>query len=107
MIFDINQLRNWIGRTETTDDMVTLAPLQALTATLDRNDPPALGEPVPACWHWLYFQPVTRHSELGPDGHPQRGGFLPPVPLPRRMWAGSHIQWLAPLRVGHSLQRQS
>jgi 3-methylfumaryl-CoA hydratase len=108
MSVDIDHLRRWIGRTETLEDLATLAPLKALTATLDRDDPPqAAGDPVPPCWHWLYFPPTHRQSEIGPDGHPERGGFLPPVPLPRRMWAGSAIEFHAPLRVGQSLVRRS
>ena len=108
MTLDIEQLRSWIGRTETTDDTVTLAPLRALTATLDRDDAPqGPGAAVPPCWHWLYFLPVHRQSELGPDGHARRGGFLPPVPLPRRMWAGSRIEFAAPLRVGQAIRRTS
>jgi 3-methylfumaryl-CoA hydratase len=60
-------------------------------------------------WHWLYFLPQHRHSEIGPDGHTRRGGFLPPVPLPRRMWAGGRLQWEVanPLRVGDALRRVS
>lgn len=108
MNLDIDHLRNWIGRSETSEDTATLAPLRALAATLDRDDPPVqAGDPVPPCWHWLYFLPMARQSEIGPDGHPRRGGFLPPVPLPRRMWAGSQIEFLAPLRAGQSLQRLS
>jgi len=108
MTVDIEQLRQWIDRTETADDTVTLAPLRALTATLDRDDPPQdAGDPVPPCWHWLYFLPIHRQSEIGPDGHARRGGFLPPVPLPRRMWAGSRIEFLSPLRVGQSITRTS
>ena len=79
-------LQTWQGRSETTPDTITAAPLRALSATLDRDDAPvAAGSTVPPLWHWMYFLPHARHSELGPDGHPQRGGFLPPVPLPRRM----------------------
>jgi 3-methylfumaryl-CoA hydratase len=48
---------------------------------------------LPCLWHWLYFLPGYRHSEAGEDGHPTKGGFLPPVPLPRRMWAGSQLQF--------------
>ncbi|MET1115377.1 MAG: MaoC family dehydratase N-terminal domain-containing protein [Comamonas sp.] len=107
MTLHIDHLRSWIGQTETTEDTATLAPLRALTATLDRDDAPGHGDPVPPCWHWLYFLPMARQSEIGPDGHPKRGGFLPPVPLPRRMWAGSQIEFLAPLRAGQSLQRIS
>ncbi len=108
MSLDIDHLRSWIGRTETLDDTATAAPVRALTATLDRDDAPVqAGTPVPPAWHWLYFLPMARQSQIGPDGHPQRGGFLPPVPLPRRMWAGSRMEFLAPLRVGQSLARAS
>jgi len=79
-----------------------------LSATLDRapERPPA-GTPLPALWHWLYFLPLHRQSEIGPDGHAKRGGFLPPVPLPRRMWAGSQFEFHKPLRVGDDLTRVS
>ena len=108
MALDIEHLRGWIGRTESLEDVVTPAPLRALTAVLDRDDPPvAPGDTVPPCWHWLTFLPMPRQSEIGPDGHPLRGGFLPPVPLPRRMWAGSRIRFHAPLRAGQLLRRTS
>jgi 3-methylfumaryl-CoA hydratase len=108
MTLDIDHLRTWIDRTETIEDLATLVPLRALTATLDRDDPPqGAGDAVPPCWHWLYFLPVHRQSEIGPDGHAKRGGFLPPVPLPRRMWAGSRIEFPAPLQVGQALSRTS
>ena len=108
MTVDIAPLRSWIGRSDTSGDSVTAAPLRALTATLDRDDAPcAAGDAIPPCWHWLYFLPLARQSELGPDGHPRRGGFLPPVPLPRRMWAGSRIRFVAPLRVGQAIERSS
>ena len=105
---DIEHLRRWIGRTETLHDVVTPVPMQALAATLDRDDPPAqAGTPLPPCWHWLYFLPLHRQSGLGPDGHAQRGGFLPPVPLPRRMWAGSRLEFLAPVCAGQAISRHS
>ena len=101
-------LRDWIGRTEVARDLATAAPFAALAATLDRPAQwPAPGTPLPAPWHWLYFLPLPRQSEIGPDGHPHRGGFLPPVPLPRRMWAGSRMVFHAPLRVGEALRRTS
>jgi 3-methylfumaryl-CoA hydratase len=82
--------------------------VKALSATLDRSDPaPIKGTSLPELWHWLYFLPSAPQSEIGSDGHPKRGGFLPPVPLPRRMWAGSRIQWLAPLAVGDEIKRIS
>ena len=103
-------LQSWTGRTETLLDHATAAPVRALSATLDRDDPaPVAGDPLPALWHWLYFLPQHRHGEIGSDGHARRGGFLPPVPLPRRMWAGGRLQWEAanPLRVGDALRRVS
>ncbi len=108
MSVDIAHLSQWIGKTESLSDRVTQVPLAALSATLDRDDPrPADGDPLPPLWHWLYFLPVHRQSEIGPDGHPKRGGFLPPVPLPRRMWAGGRLEFRAPLRVGESIERVS
>ena len=104
----IAHLQEWLGKTETLVDTVTAAPVRALSATLDRPDAdPSKGTFLPELWHWLYFLPHARQSEIGPDGHPKRGGFLPPVPLPRRMWAGSRVQWLAPLAVGDEIKRVS
>jgi 3-methylfumaryl-CoA hydratase len=103
-------LQTWVGKTETVADTLTAAPVSGLSATLDRDDPlPAPGIALPPLWHWLYFLPQQRQSLLGPDGHALRGGFLPPVPLPRRMWAGGRLQWLAanPLVVGDAVKRVS
>jgi 3-methylfumaryl-CoA hydratase len=104
----LTQLRAWEGRSETLQDQATAAPLRGLAATLDRADPdPLAGDGVPALWHWLYFLPRAPQHEIGPDGHPRLGGFMPPVPLPRRMWAGGRLQWHAPVRVGEALQRST
>ena len=101
-------LADWIGREETIEDVVTQAPYGALSATLDWPvQRPAPGTSLPYLWHWLYFLPMARQSEIGPDGHPKRGGFLPPVPLPRRMWAGSDFEFHQPLLVGDALSRTS
>lgn len=87
---------------------MTAAPLAALAATLDVEAPyPQSGDPLPPLWHWLYFLPIHRQSELGPDGHARRGGFLPPVDLPRRMWAGGRVEFFRPLRVGERVMRTS
>ena len=108
MGLDIEHLQQWIGRSESRSDIATTTPVQALSATLDRDDPaPQAGDPLPPCWHWLYFLPLHRQSEIGPDGHPQRGGFLPPVALPRRMWAGSRIEFQRPLTLGSRIRRDS
>jgi 3-methylfumaryl-CoA hydratase len=107
---EIATLQGWQGKTESTIDSVTAAPLAGLSATLDRSDPaPTNGTVVPPLAHWLYFLPRHRQSEIGPDGHAKRGGFLPPVPLPRRMWAGGRLTWEAnnPLQVGQVVQRHS
>jgi 3-methylfumaryl-CoA hydratase len=101
-------LKDWIGRTETVEDVVTATPYAALSASLDREAArPRPGMALPALWHWLYFLPLHRRSEIGPDGHAKRGGFLPPVPLPRRMWAGSQFEFHKPLRIGDAIERTS
>jgi 3-methylfumaryl-CoA hydratase len=101
-------LQEWVGRGEVVEDRVTPVPIAALAATLDRDDPPPRpGDAVPPLWHWLYFLPLSRQSMLGPDGHPRRGGFLPPVGLPRRMWAGGRLSFPRPLRVGERIRRTS
>jgi 3-methylfumaryl-CoA hydratase len=96
-----SQWADWVGRREERVDWVTPSRLAAFSATLDRDDPfPADGDLAPPGFHWTLFHPLARQSELGPDGHPRRGGFLPPVPLPRRMWAGSRLRFHGPLRAG-------
>ena len=108
MTLDIDHLRSWVGREETTEDLVTSFPVRALSATLDRDDPKSMaGDPLPPLWHWLYFLPLHRQSDIGPDGHAKRGGFLPPVPLPRRMWAGGRFQFLTSIRIGDTIRRTS
>lgn len=101
-------LREWIGKTETRLDTITEWPVAALSATLDRSDPkPERGDELPPGWHWLYFLDLAKASELGADGHPRRGGFLPPVALPHRMWAGGRVEFLRPLRIGDAVLRKS
>ena len=108
MKIDLQHLQQWVGKTEQQTDLITPAPVAALAATLDRDEPPPRnGDPLPPLWHWLYFLPVHRQSQLGPDGHPKRGGFLPPVPLPRRMWAGSQLSFKRALTIGSAIQRVS
>lgn len=100
-VMDVVKLKEWVGKTTESQDEVTAYPVKALAATLDYEDPaPVRGDAIAPLWHWLYFLPVHRQSELGSDGHPSRGGFLPPVPLPRRMWAGGRLWFHQPLRVG-------
>jgi 3-methylfumaryl-CoA hydratase len=105
MSFDA--LKDWLGRTEAVADTATAAPLKGLAATLDHADPPWPDGEVPPLGHWLYFLPQALQSAIGEDGHPRRGGFLPPVPLPRRMWAGGRLTFHGPVRVGEPIRRLS
>ena len=108
MTDDLSHLRQWIGKTESRSDLAMAWPVAALAATLDRDDPePKAGDAIPPGWHWLYFLETARASELGRDGHPKRGGFMPPVTLPRRMWAGGRLEFLCPLHVGETIERVS
>ena len=105
---DLDHLRQWIGRTEEAGDIVTAQLVKGLRATLFLDiGEPKVGDAAPFTTHWCLAQPVYPMSMLGPDGHPTRGGFLPPVPLPRRMWAGGELQFIEPLRVGDEATRAS
>jgi 3-methylfumaryl-CoA hydratase len=105
---DLDHLRQWIGRTNEVSDTVTAQLVKALRATLFQEiGEPKTGDAAPFTTHWCLGQPVYPMSELGPDGHPTRGGFLPPVPLPRRMWAGGELEFLDTLRVGDVAKRTS
>jgi 3-methylfumaryl-CoA hydratase len=105
---DIEHLRQWIGRTQEASDIVTVQLVKALRATLFMDiGNPEEGDAAPFTTHWCLAQPVAPMNELGPDGHPARGGFLPPVPLPRRMWAGGQLEFLDALRVGDDVTRSS
>ncbi len=100
-------LKAWIGRSEIQTDVAARAPLDGLAATLDHADPPWRPGEVPPLGHWLYFLPGAPQHEIGPDGHPKRGGFLPPVELPRRMWGGGEFEFLAPVPIGAAIERRS
>src|ERR1700739_1536140 len=105
---DLDHLRQWIGRTSGASDIVTAQLVKALRATLFQEiGEPKPGDAAPFTVHWCLAQPVFAMSMLGPDGHPTRGGFLPPVPLPRRMWARGEIEVLGTLRVGDQSTRTS
>ena len=105
---DLDYLRQWIGRSDETEDIVTAQLVRALRATLLMvPGEPRVGDAAPLTAHWCLAQPVAPWAELGPDGHPMRGGFLPPVPLPRRMWAGGQLDFFDPLRVGDVVSRRA
>jgi 3-methylfumaryl-CoA hydratase len=97
----------WIGREEESSQRILAATASAMAATLDWERAPEAGEPLPPGWQWLYFNPLARRSALGTDGHPRRGGFLPPIELSRRMWAGSRIRYLADLPIEAQATRRS
>lgn len=101
------QLASWIGKTESTDDLIDARRVAQAAGTLGIAPAPTTGQPLPLPWHWLFFTPIAHADRTGPDGHPARGGFLPPVPLPRRMWAGSDVTCHQPLRVGAPVRRTS
>jgi 3-methylfumaryl-CoA hydratase len=104
---DIQHLGQWIGRTESRSDLIDAGKASALAATLDLPSSPVEGDALPPLWHWIYFWSVSPASLAGPDGHAQRGGFLPPVTLPRRMWAGSRVSFPGVLPVGVMAARNS
>ncbi len=101
-------LSRWLGREEFRADRIDRRIAQALAATFDL-DPESMkeGTELPPLWHWAFFTPNARRSEIGQDGHPKRGGFLPPVELPNRMWAGGRLSFRQPLRVGEAVTRVS
>jgi 3-methylfumaryl-CoA hydratase len=92
---------DWIGNTEAIEDTISPSPARLLQMTLDDTRTTiGNGDPLPPIWHWCYFLEAAPQSTLGPDGHPPRGGFMPPVALPRRMFAGGRSKFIAPLRIG-------
>ncbi len=105
---DAADIRGWVGRTEQTTDVLHPTPARALAQTLDqpmsRHEE---GAPLPPLWHWLYFLPLVPTAALGGDGHPRRGGFLPPVSLERRMWAGGRLEFHRDLHIGEPVTKTS
>lgn len=106
-----NPWEAWIGRSQSTRDTASIAPVQRLAATLDRSFEAFCPQQlVPPLAHWLYFLPTEPQSDLGHDGHARKGlssGLLPPVELPRRMWAGSQIEFHRDIALGAAIERTS
>jgi 3-methylfumaryl-CoA hydratase len=98
---------NWQAQERVVSDSINLQSAQFLALTLDRPEVFALGDVLPNAWHWVYFLEAASRSTLGYDGHAAKGEFLPPIDLPRRMWAGSRFQFTAPLRFGETIARRS
>ena len=100
--------KQWIGKSESTGERIAAFPANALAATLNHSGPMYKdGDPLPHLWHWLYFLQTFNLEDKGYDGHPKLGGFLPPIDLPRRMWAGSRLKFLAPMSIGAQLNKES
>ena len=107
---DLTRLQQWVGRTEAREDVVAADRVAAMAATLDLDIGPRPGEALPPGWHWMFFNTrgAARARDIGADGHPKRGGFLPDVPLQRRMWAGGRLAYSErAIRVGEAIRRSS
>ncbi|MBV7394100.1 FAS1-like dehydratase domain-containing protein [Mameliella sediminis] len=100
-------VREWIGRSEVWHDTLRAQPACFMQATIGREPDLKDGDALPPLWHWLYFLEAKPAGVLGRDGHPQKGGFLPPVELPRRMWAGGRFEFHEPLRLGDDVRKVS
>jgi 3-methylfumaryl-CoA hydratase len=104
---EVQDWRDWIGRTRTATEVLEVEPARRMQATLGRAMTLGAGDPLPPAWHWLYFHDVAGAGDLGRDGHPRLGVFMPPVPLTRRMWAGGTLGFHAPLALGQRTERTS
>ena len=105
---NIDELKTWIGSSEESVDEVSISLEKRFKATLDL-DPgnPAKGDEASSGIHWTLAPAVVRSSLLGKDSHPEKGSFLPPVPLPRRMWAGCETEFFSPLYIGDIVTKKS
>jgi 3-methylfumaryl-CoA hydratase len=105
---DLDHLRQWIGREREDEDVAAVRPARLMAATVSRPGPALeAGDALPPLWHWIYFLEGVPAVELGRDGHPARGAFLPPVPLANRMWAGGRVDFDRPLPLGAAIRRRS
>jgi len=107
MDIDIEQLQRWIGREQTGSEVVSSTLVRQFNATFDRVSGTETGDEAPLLIHLCLAQPIAPMSELGRDGHPALGDFLPPVPLPRRMWAGGSFSFEGAIRIGEEVTRRS
>lgn len=104
---DLDYLRTWIGTSRTDEDLISVRHANLMAATVGYPDTICGDQNVPPLWHWIYFLEGVPASELGLDGHPARGGFMPPVPLPNRMWAGGRVEFISPVIIGSIVRKKS
>ncbi len=104
---DLESLKTWIGKSESVEERAETGRIHGLAALLNKDDIPKEGDPVGPMGHWCYFMPRVPASEIGADGHPARGGFMPPVPLPRRMFGGFRATYHKPLILGKMMRRDA
>lgn len=104
----VDGLQDWIGKKLIIDDEVTLPAVRRIAA-MDDLDPASFkrGDPIPPHWYSMFFTLNARQSQIGPDGHPRKGEFLPPIPLPRRMFVGRKVEFIEPLRIGDLADKTS
>ena len=100
-------IMSWIGNLKTVEDTLRLEQAALFKATLSGNQTIKNGAPLPPLWHWIYFQEVSNIDDLGRDGHASKGEFLPPIDLPRRMWAGGRLDYQRPPQIGEQLTKTS
>ena len=103
----LNTLKSWIDRSITLHSDLPVFGAQALAGAINHPASPGTGDKLPLPWHWLYFLDPTHRDSTGEDGHPRKGGFLPPVPLPRRMWAAGALDIAQPLVLGLATEKTS
>lgn len=103
------KLQQYVGREQRARDIVARRRIEELAALFDFETEELLGDEgrIPPLAHWLFFNRWPPHYELGADGHPKRGGFMPPIALPRRMFAGGRDRFLQPVRLGDNIERIS
>lgn len=104
---NLTHLNQWLNKTQTREAVISVETANLMNATLSRAATFQAGDPLPLAWHWLYFHEAVQGDDLGPDGHARLGGFLPPIPLPRRMWAGGKLEFIAPLHLGETAIKRS
>lgn len=99
--------KSWIGHTQTIEDIIDLQTVNKLASTLNIKEKFKEGEPLPYLWHWIFFLDICDLDETGRDGHPKKGGFLPPIELPKRMWAGGRFLFEGTLKIGEKAKKRS